>query len=51
MPNYNPSLSRFSVGLTQNGKLLHEVFILPSFSYGDQLLECDMAHPTKILSA
>jgi len=52
MPNYNPSLCRVSAASSKNGKLLHEVILLPAFCIGNLTLESDMAIlPTKIFTA
>jgi hypothetical protein len=43
MPNYNPSPCRVPAALPKNGKLLHEVIILPFISVGNLVLEYDLA--------
>ena len=43
MPNHNPSPCRVPAASSKNGKLLHEVIILPFISAGNLMLEYDLA--------
>jgi len=52
MPNNNPSPCCVFTALSKDGKLLHEVILLPAFCIGNLTLESDMAIlPTKIFAA
>jgi hypothetical protein len=51
MPNHNPMQCRVPAALPENGKLLHEVIILPFYGPGNMMLEYNMAPNTKSFSA